>query len=443
MAVPIHSFLRDSVLLLDGFFVTSVDIFGAIETQPATWQFHMLHLDHKISGRFWNGFVFRQQHVQRDAQVYKLHPDTGNITYCGVLQFFTIDFELNASNSWSQDLDHKVTPLKPEELLYTFDVTTQDLDLDEFKKLHTVTTPFAIYQHITRLKKQHQDDDMMQIAPTSQETKDVVGSVKDVLVVQNVDNGCVYILHFRGNCPQYLCLQPFNINNTPHNITIFTRDQSLLQMSNYTKTIMTQDERDMFVVCLKEHILNKTIVKDTSILQKDNPFALSWIRFLACSLPMKLRQKMDDVRIKVLHVEAAWYRFQGQIINMKHQKLCADPMIVFHGVRADDIEGATTDIASMGFNQKHARESMYGGGGIYCSPDAACALQYVKHPIGTSDMKNHMFVCLALPGRIGYQGKRDQKMKPSQNSWCEYVAPYTIYCIEANALLPIAQITFS
>jgi len=233
-------------------------------------------------------------------------------------------------------------------------------------------------------------------------------------------------------------------------------------MCNTELLQMTKDEEDAFMIEVRARVLAKTLLPSSELTclrltsgmvglgdQQQQQQNISdamhsrWLRFLRRKIPFEMCNKITQLRIELLHIESAWLRFQGQLTEMRGRKLSTVPELMYHGVRALDASAAAADICAFGFNPKHARQCMHGSGGIYCSPQLACALSYVKHPERSSmgkELKNFCFVCLVLPGKVGYNGQPNQPMAPDQNAWCTLSPPFQIYCVEA--ILPIALISY-
>ncbi len=409
-----------SAILLDGLLLPCKLLYPVLETAVITkaqkWIVVPLCLTSLKNDKVWNGFVFwyYKENKMQQPQLYHLNQDTGTIAHCSFPQAIPISFELDDTNSWTNALCANVK-LRPHELLYDFNSTTHDILVDGERLLYNASTVYDAIQNL-----QH-----------------------DIVIVTDANKTGVFAVHLRGIEPQSLRLVPFHKSNVAHMLVLCQRERSILHFPDTHIPNMISQERDHFENLVRDQVNNKTFLPSGqstySLLQEDSRTAL-WIRYLMSSIPPASMIKMRDVRIRLLHVESAWLRFQGQILDMVHRNLASQARFMFHGVRAQNVEATTKDIATFGFNAKHGRVAVYGGGGIYCSPEAGCALGYVKNP--DQRMQNHMFVCLALPGNIGYNGKQDQPMTPNQNSWFTLVPPYHVFSIEPNAILPIAEIIF-
>ncbi len=375
-----------------------------------------------------------------EMHLYKFDEQSGDIVHAVGGKPITLAFSLNDNNSWKKVLRRPVKDgFKPGDLLYNFNSATHEIRVQgcstSLKDANLYKAIAAIQAHKSKFKFEKQKNDN-----NESHIECLTNNPSDFVLIENSNPFEVFLVYLRGRHPRSLRILPFDVNAVGRELCIEIRDPSLLPMANTVHTMST-NERISFISELVKSVLDRTHA--TRFLQESDTETCVWLQFFATSIPMQLLAKMTNVRIKLLHIEAAWHRFQGQLLDMTHRNLSSQPVIMFHGIRSDDVDATMKDIESIGFNAKHARESVYGGGGVYCSPDAGCAMQYVKYAVGASKMQNHMYVCLALPGKIGFNGTRDQKMQPDQNSWCAYVAPYTVFCIEGNALLPIARITFS
>jgi len=406
------------VVLLDGLFLPCY-MLQPIAGFPANQRWDTIHLNlvNVKSSKKWHGFLFWECHPQQTSlarpRLYQLDDQTGAILYRGIIAEPTnIVFELNDMNSWHSIKQEKFV-FRQEEVLHDFNVVNNDILIDGEKPLHGASAVLHA----------------------------IINKTNDFVIVG--ENSDLFIVHLRGTAPQSLRLLPFQASNSAHMLVVCKQDTNILHLP----TIISSREQDSFITILREQVQNKTHVmplgQSECYLRRDDPRTLLWTQYLTTCIPPALITKMREVRIRLLHVESAWLRFQGQLLDMQKRKLSLEPRIMFHGVRAQNVEAVTKDIAQCGFNAKHGRVAVYGGGGIYCSPDAGCALGYVKNPkTGNTHMQNHLFVCLALPGKVGYNGKQDQPMAPDQNSWFALVPPYQVFSIEPNALLPIAEIIF-
>jgi hypothetical protein len=173
-------------------------------------------------------------------------------------------------------------------------------------------------------------------------------------------------------------------------------------------------------------------------LDESSKLGMHLLQYITLSvLPRTQRCAINKIQVELLYSELVFQRFKLQMAELSRKNVSTESILAFHGVRANHTTSAVNDIIEFGFNVKHAKHSLHGGGGIYCTQYFTCALQYVQHALGAG--RNYVFVCLGLPGNSRSNGQKDEPMKPNQNSWFvndPSVHPYTYFVIEQQGLLP-------
>jgi len=347
-----------------------------------------------------------------------------------------IEFTPPLDNTW--DLNNtELTNWNADELLAKFDMSKQEILLDGI-------LPICHKQHVHNAISHLQQDDMAEEKNNAQQQQ--YHPSQNVMLFEDTNEN-VYLGHLRGQQPRLVRILPFDKDITKHFITLHTQDATILSLDcetpNSLTMMMNLSQQEDFIQRIRQRVLSKTLLTDVGCTRQTltvkDPDTTDWLRFLSSQLPIK---PLRHLKITLLHIASAWYKFEGQRLEMQNRNLESVPRLMYHGVRAKNQVQVVEEIKTSGFNAKYAQSSFYGEGGIYCSPQAPCALSYVKYPPGTSFLQNTMFVCLTLPGKIGYNGTKNQKMAPDQNSWYALSGCSQIFCIESNAILPIAALTF-
>ena len=172
-------------------------------------------------------------------------------------------------------------------------------------------------------------------------------------------------------------------------------------------------------------------------LEQDNEHCQTWMRFVRSQLAPQTYAGMNFVTIKLINIPSAWNMFNAQILKMKEMDTPIQPRIMFHGVRGKNTALTVESICKYGFNPKFTTTCVYGAGGTYCSPQIACALGYTPN----DENQKFLFVCMVVPGKVGYNGHDGQQMAPDQHSWAhELDNGHQIYCSET--IVPFALLTF-
>lgn len=273
----------------------------------------------------------------------------------------------------------------------------------------------------------------------------------------------LYMCNVQGRHPTCMVLHTAQDSLKLEMHRVYVRERDKYQFS-FTETSvklpdMIEAERSAFSNALAQYALsgwktsgdnkqlfgeedNFTFVNNRCRLHNQSVLGARILQYVQLSnFPRSMRNAIAKVKIDLLYSELVCTRFRLVVEEFTRRGIPHDAIVAFHGVRAAEVDLALKDITDYGFSTKHAQYDLYGAGGIYCTQQFACAMQYVKHPIGKG--LNHVFVCLALPGNWRKDGRPGERMQPNQQSWfaaSQDIWPFTYWVIGEQALLPIMLI---
>lgn len=271
---------------------------------------------------------------------------------------------------------------------------------------------------------------------------------------------CWYLCNIQGSHPTCL-VGSFDDTGQPafaiYDIRLRPRDQSRFRFSDTEAKTMSDAERDVLLGAVAfsalsgwKQVNSELFALETYAfcngkhrLQNTSVLGQCMLEYVQSSqLPRATRKAISAVQIDLLYSELVYARFHLVVEEFRKRGVPDNVILTFHGLRCDDTEQAVQNIVDFGFSAKHAKHTMYGAGGIYCTQQFGCALQWVKNTVGKGT--NYVFVCLALPGNPRSGGKPNEPMQPNQHSWHampDDIWPHTYWVIGEQALLPIMLLT--
>ena len=235
-----------------------------------------------------------------------------------------------------------------------------------------------------------------------------------------------------------------------HGITLAPRASQELDISNTTwddmeHTALLSFTKEQFANIHKQTLTNDGLdalqTQSHFLCANDGTLCDTWMKFVRHHLPPQICFSSPFVTIELLQIPSAMLKFQAQVLEMRALGTEIDPKIMFHGIRSADVLKTVQQVRNVGFNPKCTKNTVYGAGGTYCSPQFACALEYTV-PVAKNNPTRFIFVCMVVPGKVCFGGQCDQQMDANQNAWCANLDRdgYQMYC--AETILPFALLSF-